>query len=294
MATGGCSFGPVDLDGRACPCADGWVCVDAQCVLAEPDAGRDAAVDVGRDAGDDAAPRDVGVDVGPDAGPSDAGFDTPDVGPRSVCEDTASFFCSDFEDGSLSPPWTRSIVDVDVGSVENTTARAAQGERSMHAIVTESSSRARMQYEFEEDRPEVHARAQVYIPTDSPHDFVSLLLLGQGSTTGIPVVALQMRESDQASIYAAGARVPDTTLVIPRDRWVCIGLTVVSDGADDLHVIGTVGAEPFYDQHVSGTAITALDFAMAGIEFSGPAGTGTEVFVDDVEFSETPLPCAAE
>ena len=69
-----CSVEPLVLEGRACPCISGWVCVSDVCVLAPdartPDGGsRDGGV---RDGG----PRDAGAPDAPiavDAGPPDSG-----------------------------------------------------------------------------------------------------------------------------------------------------------------------------------------------------------------------------
>ena len=71
-----CNLGEVDLTGKECPCAQGWVCDRSvnECVRAldaGPDAGPDAGIDAGpRDAGEDGGPLDAGEDSGPaDAGP---------------------------------------------------------------------------------------------------------------------------------------------------------------------------------------------------------------------------------
>lgn len=71
LVLGACSLGEVDLTGKECPCAQGWVCDRAanECVR-EHDGGPDAGPE---DAGLDAGPADGGVDGGPDAGPPDAG-----------------------------------------------------------------------------------------------------------------------------------------------------------------------------------------------------------------------------
>lgn len=82
-----CVPDPNQLEGRPCPCAEGFVCVDAICVegVAPPDAGSDAGdpLDAGMDAGMDAGdPLDAGMDgdVPRDANPPDAGV----PGPPSV------------------------------------------------------------------------------------------------------------------------------------------------------------------------------------------------------------------
>jgi len=74
LVLGACNLGEVDLTGKECPCAQGWVCDRSvnECVRdldAGPDAGPDAGRDAGLDAGMDAGP----PDGGPDAGPPDAG-----------------------------------------------------------------------------------------------------------------------------------------------------------------------------------------------------------------------------
>lgn len=108
----GCTVDGLDLEGRECPCIDGWTCDEARnvCVRDEPedagvddggdrDGGVDAAMDArgvdGGDAGnDDAGNEDAGGD---DTGPVDAGADT--LPPRETeCDSLDVLFCEGFED----------------------------------------------------------------------------------------------------------------------------------------------------------------------------------------------------
>lgn len=74
LVLGACNLGEVDLTGKECPCAQGWVCDRSvnECVR-ELDAGSDAGPDAGVDAASQDAGMDAGADGGPDAGPPDAG-----------------------------------------------------------------------------------------------------------------------------------------------------------------------------------------------------------------------------
>ena len=56
----GCVPEAVDLQGRACPCAQGWSCVDDVCIEGEHDGG--AATDSGIDPVDAGMPGDAGAE----------------------------------------------------------------------------------------------------------------------------------------------------------------------------------------------------------------------------------------
>ena len=68
-----CNMDAVQLDGLACPCAEGWVCVDSVCRREDdlPDAA--PAPDLGSE--EDLGMVDQGVDQGTDGGPADLGMD---------------------------------------------------------------------------------------------------------------------------------------------------------------------------------------------------------------------------
>ena len=66
-----CTFGDISLDGRECPCVEGWVCSSAG-VCVRP-SGTDAGLTRPDSAGIDAS--DAGGSVDPDAGPLDATVD---------------------------------------------------------------------------------------------------------------------------------------------------------------------------------------------------------------------------
>ncbi len=83
---GGCVLAELDLQGRGCPCIEGYVCVAEVCVpegtVADDAGADDAAVDAGPEDGSVAV--DMGVaEAGTDAGPVDAIADggMPDTGP---------------------------------------------------------------------------------------------------------------------------------------------------------------------------------------------------------------------
>jgi hypothetical protein len=95
----GCSFDSVELEGRTCPCAEGWVCVASQCYRPgdAPDAGLDGGrtdvgpeeVDAGDDLGTDADVTDGSVDLGGDEdGGPDLGAEPVDCSPLADRADT--------------------------------------------------------------------------------------------------------------------------------------------------------------------------------------------------------------
>jgi hypothetical protein len=81
LALFACDPGPLDLTGRRCDgsraCGEGWFCHQGVCLSngTDIDAGRDAGVDGGLDAGGGDAGVDGGLDAGLDDGGADAGFD---------------------------------------------------------------------------------------------------------------------------------------------------------------------------------------------------------------------------
>ena len=285
-----CSFDSVDLSGLQCPCAAGWTCVGELCV--EGDA-VDFAVDLG-------TPPDPGPDLGPvesdaglaDGGLSDLGVDAAiDARAPSICESTTAFFCDGFESG-LVPPWS---------SVRRTNEAtfAADGmpligEFSGHGVTIAPSSRSHVNVDLGgRTGVTVHARAWVYMPSSSPHDVLSFLLIGHDADPDYPLVALQTVPS-RSQVYVG---VPfrrlatgGTAELFPRDRWVCTTLSI-DTGTDTPRLLATVDGTVVADETFAGAVVPAADFGNVGIEFTNAGTPSAELFIDEVEFGIEPLPC---
>jgi hypothetical protein len=125
-----CSFPPLDLEGRECPCLDGWSCnADNICVRGSADAGMDAGSDGGTvidaalsDAGlRDAASSDAFIpaeDASPDGGPLDAGPCHEVIVPIAGADDEGQFEYETWEpDGpdsvALHCGWTQGTEPID-------------------------------------------------------------------------------------------------------------------------------------------------------------------------------------
>ncbi len=125
------------------------------------------------------------------------------------------------------------------------------------------------------------------MPSTSPHEFISVLLLGSDDA----LVALQVLADDTFSMFVTGGNATVEPVTIARDRWICLTLSLVVTSGTAVYR-ATMDGTTIYDGPVMGSLATATDFAMAGIENTGAANA--EIFVDDVELSTTPLPCGAE
>jgi hypothetical protein len=282
-----CSLDPVDLAGLQCPCADGWTCVGTICVEDGADAG---ARDLGVEA--DLGPRDLGApDTGADGGPADLAIDMwVDGGAPSVCDTTTAFFCDGFE-GSVVPPWT-SVRETNEATF-STDGMPFRGERSGHGVTIAPSSRAHVSANLGGRTGTIHSRAWIYVPSTSPHETLSFLLIGHDADPEYPLVALQATESG-SRVYVG---VPfmrlatgGSSVAVPRDRWICATLSVDTGDASP-HLLATIDGNVVADETFGGAVVPSADFGNAGIEFTSSSTPSAEIFIDEVEFGSEPLPC---
>jgi len=287
---GACSFDPIELNGLQCPCASGWVCVDDVCLEGRADAGPDLGpLDLGeRDAGSpDAGPLDSGPPA-EDASVNDLGSD---AGPLSVCETTTAFFCDGFE-GELVPPWRSSRLTND--ATFTTDGMPFVGASSGHATTIAPSSRAHATADLGgRTGVTIHSRAWLYLPSSSPHDVLSFLLIGHDANPSYPLVAVQSSNTGGRVYVGDPFRrlvTGGTSLTIPRDRWVCTTLSV-DVGSDSPRVWATIDGTVVADETFAGPVVPTADFGNVGIEFTNAATPNAELFIDEVEFGTEPLPC---
>jgi len=310
----GCVLEEVDLEGRACPCADGWTC-DATRSVCVRGAGMDAG---GTEAGDtdasvtdsggtdsgrtdaaatdaaatDAGPLDGGsTDAAPsDAGPMDAGRS--DAGPLddTICDElSGALFCDGFETALL--PWiARTEVD---GTVTPSGARVYRGTRALDAETTAASGKASVTATLGAAvrTGDLYARGYFYVPSTLDSEGVSLLYLGE-STSPYVGVALQLAADERTDVYvgpadrlAAGPR-----LAIPRDAWVCLQLhlQLAMRGRVEAWIDGAVTAD---ESLVDTLPAGGIDRLITGIEFSVPTQLSARVYVDEVAVGPSPIPC---
>jgi len=303
-----CVLSDVSLDGRRCPCAEGWRCDEARdvCVpgsAAPVDAGADAAGDAGSspDAGDgrdgattmDADTPDAGP-VPTDGGPGtpDAGTDAgTDAGPDStICDELVGvIFCDGFEDGFAHWGWRTETA----GTVTAGTSTVYRGAAALYASTTDLSGKASITSELGTtvSSGALYVRAYVYVPSSVVSTGISFLFVGE-AVAPYAGIAFEITGAGRASVYigpldreAAGAHVP-----MPRDRWVCATLTLdVGDTGRARAAIDGVSTvdEALIDVLPAG----GLSRVTTGIEWSSPTQMSADVYVDEVVVSTSPIPC---
>ncbi|WP_236519296.1 polysaccharide lyase [Sandaracinus amylolyticus] len=323
LAMAGCVLPPVDLEGRACPCAEGWVCVAGICERGERpqiDAGapRDASMDAptpvdagGEDAGRedagivelDAGSFDGGRDAGspdsgsPDSGPPDSG--PPDGGPDLThCDDlhAGALFCDGFE---WSYPAGRINWQADLlenGNVTTVTSPAPFfGNRALRGTTTALGGRAAMTATFTPiTSGDLWLRGLVYLPSALAVDAISLLYVGApDGSSGLAIQTYGVTGSARAATWVGPAEYYDATGInIPRDRWVCLQLhTTIADTGGSVELfVNDVGLGPRtnLDTRPNG----GFGVITAGIEYSDPATQGpATLYIDEVVLSRTRVPC---
>lgn len=306
----GCVPPSIDLRGRACPCGDGWVCVDDECVP-EAEARRDGGLDAGADGGAvgmDAGPRDAGppTDAGPvDAGGADAGADagtdagardagTPDAGAGETgCDGplASAVVCDGYE--SDPGPWSGATERS--GSLERSTTFSAVGAYSLHPETTAVNGQAAVRADglgpFNDG--DLWVRTNIYVPASaSIFDFTflyvgSVVMPYQGVSLGIGRDGRAGAYSTISSTYVSDF----DRLIFPRDRWVCFELHVA--------VSETAGAVEVYMDGALAASRTALDtlpigeftYAATGIDYTDPTQGPLEIYLDEYALSRARLPC---
>jgi len=315
VALTGCVLEDVDLEGRACPCGQGWVCDEprAECVRAPRDTGPPDAGpgDAGPMEGGiaDAGPLDGGAgDAGPmdggtgdaassdggtgDAGGADAG--PPDAGPdETACDDAhaGALFCDGFESPGLIA-WDRTMESS--GTVTRSTTRSHRGVASLHAATTARSGKASLSSGLGvmATSGELWLRAWVYLPGGYPLDTVSVLWIGENDPP-YAGVSLQATAGEEPHFWVGpeGSPVGSVTLTLPRDRWFCFeGHVVVSDtaGEAEMFVDGVrAGGRTGWDTLPGG----GFSHVTTGIEWTSTGQRSAEVRVDEVVVDDAPIGC---
>lgn len=319
---GACTFEPVDLEGRSCPCASGWICDEDRMVCvrggsSELDGGAgelDAATDArrsdgggddgGLDGGDrdaaqldggggDAGSEDAGRDdSGPvDSGPVDAGAADSGVLDSTSCDDvhTGTLFCDGFEDALLSAWGWRTEMS---GSVVRGTSRTRRGSGALQARTTAGSGKASIASSFSAvGSGDLWFRAWFYVPSGYSMATVSMLALTEGSSPWAGV-AVQAVSGDRGHIWIGpeGTAATSTT-TIPRDRWFCYRAHIEISSA--AGVMEAWIDETLIGRHtgVDTQPASAYSSVITGIEWSSSAQTTAEIWVDDVVVDDSLIEC---
>jgi hypothetical protein len=294
----GCFVEELDLEGRRCPCADGWSCDAARDVCmrdAAPDAGRgmDAAIpDAGRsDAGRDDAGRtdggssDAGMDdAGRDGGRRDAG----DLDSTS-CDDVnfGRVFCDGFESNMSFPEWDGTSTRVD-GVTDRETSNVYRGTGAFSAVTSAPDSAAYLSNESLGPYASgtIWARAYLFIPSTPALDLVSVIYAGYDGNDGVAVEI----SGDEILLYNVLADVDMSGGTIPLDAWFCveIGVTIGTIGAVVLRVDDVERAR--LDGDTSSTP--GYSILTVGLNWTSSLTNTASVLVDEVVFHTSgPIGC---
>lgn len=316
----GCSFDPVDLEGRGCPCVAGYVCVDDVCVA---ESGADAG---GMDAG------------GMDAGGVDSGG--VDAGPMEGCP--ADAFCESFEGTNPGTNGWRAYPDFSLVTYVNPSrpdprVTPFRGTGMLRVETRSPGASAEIEIcPFEGfDCPDsttpfdagpltdggtadlpgitsggIYMRAYVYIPSTLPDG--TELVMGHASVMhmgthrgvfGREVVVGFNNDVDRVSMYVGTIRerieprppmgMTDTRPPFPRDEWVCV--------RTEIEVDPSAGSVATYigDDSTPEVERTGIDTLPAfpyrhfgvGLGFTDDVANGAELFIDEVAVGRSPISC---
>ena len=270
------------------------------------DAGRDAAappdaatrdsshLDASRDL--DAGGADAGrADSGPvDAGPLDGG--PPDAGPDDTrCDDlhAGAIFCDGFETAPGFPAWS-SMWGTD-GMVSRTTTQTFLGLGALRAQTTVGGGHTAVRRTLATPLTsgEVYLRAFVFIPSSVTS--MGSFSIAQAGYDGSPWyhVSLGTTSAGAAQLYLdseAGGRSVNGR-PIPRDVWVCLEAHVFladTGGFGEMWMNGTHEGR-FSDFNTS--PARGYERVAAGLPYTEPTRTTTDVYVDEVVLSRTRIGC---
>ncbi|MAQ15132.1 MAG: hypothetical protein CMN30_10120 [Sandaracinus sp.] len=290
----GCVPEAVDLQGRACPCAQGWSCVDDVCIEGEHDGG--AATDSGIDPVDAGMPGDAGaedaggedaggdLDAGPDLGADDAGVD---AGP---CGTADTIVCDDFEGMALLEEWES--LQQNGGVALLSADRAHAGVQSLHATSTETSGAAYLSQSLPDiTSGTIYGRAWIYLPASSAHSSLTFMMFAEERAPW-PLVALQLTQRELGRVWVGPpvSRHLTGSVTFPRDRWVCANLEVTVDSAGTT-VRSTVDGMVAAEETLTSSVLDVAQRFDLGIQYTGMESPSADIYVDDVEVSLAPLPC---
>ncbi|MBX3272215.1 MAG: hypothetical protein KF729_18265 [Sandaracinaceae bacterium] len=315
IALAGCAVPDLDLEGRRCPCVEGWVCDVARDVCVPvggvADAGtRDGgatdggatdggatdggAMDGGAmEAGTDAGALDAGDDAGADAASLDAGSDAaaPDAGPPpppSLCGTTHASreFCDGFDTGDLSR-WTRSDTGVG-GTVRAVTEPVYRGTHAMRFDCPRGcqwASAAVGRYGSGRTLPsDLWLRAYFYFPSTHPP---SLELIQIGDDEGHQTVVGSVWNASVVNWHAhnyLGGAYHDVMYAIGFDRWVCVELHVSRDATEGGAELFVEGVRRHGELTLDGRGdpMRRLDTFFVGVIYKDPTDEAQLVYVDEV------------
>ena len=290
-----CSFDDVDLRGKRCPCAVGWVCdVEANRCVETIAAGMDAGPSREggpRDAGVDASRTDApGVDAGVDAG------EALDGGPDSVCSEAAgasAYFCDGFELGDGFDGWNRGPYESD--GTATRTSEAYRGGSALRAETLVERGFAAVGTTFLPVTVdgELWLRAYYYVPSgwEAYHlDLGSVRSLSEPFTG----IALALGSEDFAYLYVDEIAMPfyGGSVVLPRDAWACVEVhVVVSDTAGSVELLIDGARVVASDSPIDTLPPGGFGFVDVGVPYTDEGQEGTTVLVDEVAVGPLRIPC---
>jgi hypothetical protein len=299
----------LDLEGRSCPCVDGYTCVADVCVRDGADAGAlDARLDAptadapavdapgvdapGVDAaGTDAGPVDSGVDAGPpDAGPADGGPDAPavrDTGCDTLLLDENVVFCDGFED-DLSA-WTMTG-----GIVEQVRTGTYRGTGAVEMAPLDGVQFATLSADVFDDPDERDHWLRAYIRvefTDVAHALEIMALAGPSMSFPVYVEG-----SGFANIHGHGFGADagwDSSEAFPLEEWVCVEIHARYAGG-----VGDPGRAELFINGVDAARGDDIEFMaranaiQVGSVFADPeTGRTQRIMVDEVVASLDRIGC---
>lgn len=315
-----CLPADVDLEGRPCPCVEGYVCEPASqtCTrfldgggedIARADVpGEDSSIDVGVDVGVDArpaldggadvvAPMDAGTDAfdagpepdaGQDSGPPDASADAFDAGMPSFCErhGVGSAACLDF-DVDPAAEWLETTTG---GATITFDASRGVSGRSMRAEVGDAADADLSQrVPMGISGGTMWLRTRVYLESASIN-YMTLVALRQ-RTPPFAVIKLNLIGGNgriSASLDRSGMNESQPPVTpIPTNEWVCLEVEVTDGASSDLV------------SYLNGSEVGRVSIDASGtwdqIEVGGDAANSMQtVWLDDFVWSSSRVPCGLE
>lgn len=224
-----------------------------------------------------------------DASAVDAVAATPDgASPDAAvpCEQRPGvLFCDSFEVPGLAP-WT-SVV----GDVTDEPAQVHRGAGALRVAIAAGPalSYARRQVPGLAGQATLFARTWLYVPGTADLDHINLVTISAFSGEGMSLVGI----GDVLELFHA---TPDTgsdfaAEPLPRDRWTCLELDVVVDGAIGALHARVDGVEVAALVNVDTETTDALDKIDLGITYSSPAQAAATLYFDDVAIGTAPIGC---
>jgi hypothetical protein len=226
------------------------------------------------------------ADLAGDAAPPPVGPDLMPVMAPSFCP-TGALFCGGFESGSITPEWTSTYVQPNVGQT------LAVGGGQVHsgsfalrgAASSSSDSWALAQYDWAGTKAPLTLRMWVR-PTSAltKHGMVARVLnraSGHGFQVGASVGGANWTVAENLSTDH------DSTVAIATGSWSCFELVIPASGEVKLFVNGSTTAAVHFTPASTGDSYDELH---GGVEWA-PAGIPVDVWIDDIVMATTRLPC---